>query len=172
MAFTPQTSVTDRETEIQGQFNPFDQISTDTRTADGATPIDPGMAVIKSTADTDVILPAAAFTEISFQGVVGLSLVDKEKGILTGDKSFVANDVLTIVTDGKIFVFVDDTVAKDGVAFFVHTTGGASTLHTFRSDLDTNKASSIPAVYLTDGVSGDLVQIRVSEGARIGTALP
>lgn len=172
MAFTPQTSVTDRETEIQGQFNPFDQITTDTRTADGATAIDPGMAVIKSTLDTDVILPAAAFTEIAFQGVVGLSLVDKEQNILTGDKSFVANDVLTIVTDGKIFVLVDDTVAKDTPCYFVHTAGGASAIHTFRSDADTARASTIPAVYLTDGVADDLVQIRVSEGARISTVLP
>lgn len=172
MAFTPQTSVTDRETEIQGQFNPFDQITTDTRTADGATAIDPGMAVIKGTIDTDVILPAAAFTEIEFQGVVGLSLFDKEKALSTGDKSYVANDVLTIVSDGKIFVLVDDTVAKDSACFFVHTAGGASALHTFRSDADTARASSIPAIYLKDGVADDLVEIRVSEGARIGTALP
>lgn len=171
MAFTPQTSVTDRDTKIQGQFNPFDQITTDTRTADGATAIDPGMAVIKSTADKDVILPAATFTHIQFQGVVGLSLLDKEQSITTGDKSYVANDVLTIVTDGKIHVLVEDTVAKDGPVFFVHTTGGASTLHTFRSDLDTDKADEIPAVFLEDGVTGDLVEIRISEGARIGTVL-
>jgi len=172
MAFTPQTVVTDRETKIQGQFNPFDQISTDTRTADGATSIEVGMALIKSTSDKDVILPAAAFTEIEFQGIAGLSLLDKEKSLTTGDKSYVANDVLTIVLDGKITVLVTDTVAKDGVVYFVHTTGGASTIHTFRSNLDTDKASSIPAVYLASGVTGDLVEIRVSQGARIGTALP
>lgn len=172
MAFTPQTSVTDRVTRIQGRINPFGQISTATRTADGATAIDPGMAVIKSTADTDVILPAAAFTEIQFQGVVALSFLDKEQALSTGDKSYVANDVLTIIEDGDVEVLVEDTVAKDGVAWFVHTTGGASSLHTFRSDIDTDKASSIPAIFLEDGVTGDIVKIRVSAGARIGTALP
>ena len=167
----PQTEVTDRVIRIQGRFNPFGPIETSPRTADGATAIDPGMAVIKSTADTDVILPAAAFTEIAFQGVVGVSSVDKEKALLTGDKSYVANDLLTIVQDGVVEVLVDDTVAKDGVAWFVHT-AGTSDVHTFRSDIDTDKASSIPAVYLEDGVAGDIVKIRVSAGARIGTALP
>lgn len=171
MAYTPQTSVVDRVTRIQGRFNPFDQVSTSVRTADGATAIDPGMAVIKSTADTDVILPAAAFTEMAFQGVVGWSPVDNEQALTTGDKSYIANDVLTIVTDGIVEVLVDDTVAKDGVAWFVHTVG-TSAVHTFRSDIDTDKASSIPAVYLEDGVAGDIVKIRVSAGARIGTALP
>lgn len=172
MAFTPQTAVTDRVTKIQGQFNPFDQITTDTRTADGATAIEAGMAVIKSTADTDVILPAAAFTEIAFQGVVGYSPVDTEQTLLTGVRTYVANDVLTIVRDGKVFVLVDDTVAKDGVVWFVHTAGGDSDLHTYRIDIDTDKASAIPAVYETDGVAGDLVLIRVSEGARIATIAP
>jgi hypothetical protein len=172
MTYTPQTSVTDRRTRIQGRVNAFDQVSTSVRTADGATAIDPGMAVIKSTADYDVILPAAAFTEIQFQGVVALSLTDKEQALSTGDKSYVANDELSIVTDGIIEVLVTDTVAKDGVAYFVHTTGGASTIHTWRSDADTDKASSAPAIFLEDGVTGDIVKIKVSDGARIGTALP
>lgn len=171
MAYTPQTSVTDRVTRILGRMNPFEPIITSTRTADGATAIDPGMAVIKSTIDTDVILPAAAFTEIQFQGFVGLSLLDPEQAITTGDKSYVANDVLTIIEDGVIEVLVDDTVAKDGVVWFVHTVG-TSAVHTCRSDIDTDKASSTPAVYLEDGVAGDIVRIRVSAGARIGTALP
>jgi hypothetical protein len=172
MTYTPQTSVVDRRTRIQGRVNAFDQVSTSVRTADGATAIDPGMAVIKSTADNDVILPAAAFTEIQFQGVVAWSPMDKEQALTTGDKSYVANDPLTIVTDGIVEVLVTDTVAKDGVCWFVHTAGGASTIHTFRSDIDTDKAASIPAIYLEDGVSGDIVRIKISDGARIGTALP
>lgn len=172
MVFTPQTSVTDRRTRIQGRVNAFDQVSTSVRTADGATSIDPGMAVIKSTADTDVILPAATFTEIAFQGVVVWSPVDQEQQQSDGDRSYVANDVLAICTDGIIEVLVTDTVAKDGVAYFTHTTGGASTLHTWRSDLDTDKAASTPAIFLEDGVTGDIVKIKVSDGARIGTALP
>lgn len=171
-AYTPQTSVTDRVTRIQGRINVFDSPKTSARTADGSTAIDPGMAVIKSTADYDVVLPAAAFTEIQFQGVVAWSPMQPEQALTTGDKSYSANDDLTIIEDGIVEVLVTDTVAKDGVCWFVHTAGGASTIHTFRSDIDTDKASSIPAIYLEDGVSGDIVKIRVSAGARISTALP
>ena len=166
-SYTPQTSVTDRVTRIQGRVNATDQISTSVRTADGATAIDPGMAVIKGTVDTDVILPAATFTHAAFQGVVVWSAFDKEQDISSGDKSYVANDELAIITDGVVEVLVTDTVAKDGVCFFVHTTGGASTIHTFRSDLDTNKANEIPAKFLEDGVTGDIVKIRVMEAAGI-----
>lgn len=171
MAYTPQTSVTDRKTRIQGRYNPNEPIITSTRTADGATAIDPGMAVIKSTADYDVKLPGATFTLIAFQGVVGWSPMDKEKAISTGDKSYVANDELTIIEDGVVEVLVTDTVAKDGLCYFTHTTGGSSTVNTFRSDADTDKADPIPAVYLEDGVTGDIVRIRISQGARTASLL-
>ena len=171
MAYTPQTSVTDRVTRIQGRIHPAEPVITSSRTADGATAIDPGMAVIKSTADRDVILPAATFSIIAFQGVAAWSPMDKEKAISTGDKSYVANDELTIIEDGVVEVLVTDTVAKDGLVYFVHTTGGSSTLHTFRSDLDTDKADIIPAVFLEDGVTGDIVQIRISQGARTASLI-
>ena len=44
MAYTPQTSVTDRITRVQGRMNPFEPSRTSARTADGATAIDAGMA--------------------------------------------------------------------------------------------------------------------------------
>ncbi len=171
MAYTPQTSVTDRLTRIQGRINSFEPVITSARTADGATSIDPGMAVIKSTADYDVVLPAATFSLIEFQGVVGWSAVDKEQAISTGDKSYVANDELTICEDGVVEVLVTDTVAKDGLVYFTHTAAGDSTIHTFRADADTNKADPIPATYMEDGVSGDVVRIRISQGARTASLL-
>jgi hypothetical protein len=170
MAFTPQTSVTDRTTRIQGRYNATEPIITETRTADGSTAIDPGMAVIKSTADYDVTLPTATFSLVAFQGVVGWSPLDKEKAISTGDKSYVANDELTIVIDGVVEVLVTDTVAKDGAVYFTHTAGD-SDVHTFRADLDTNKAQLIPAIYMEDGVSGDIVRIRISQGARTASLI-
>jgi len=172
MAYTPQTSVEDRATRVQGRLNNVANAKTVTRTADGATAIDPGMAVIKSTADTDVILPAAAFTYANFQGVAAWSPVDQEQALLTGDRSYSANDPVTVAEDGEIEVLVTDTVAKDGACYFVHTAGGSSTIHTFRSDLDTDKASAIPAIFLEDGVSGDVVKIQVSYGARIAQIIP
>lgn len=160
----PQTVVDDRSEKVQGLFRKLDAV-TAPRTADGATAIVAGQAVIASTADFDVILPVAAFTFAEFQGVVGLSRVDDEKALITGVKEYTANEALTLVREGRVAVFVDDTVAKDGAVWFVHT-AGASALHTFRSDIDTAAASKIPAVYEEAGVAGDLVWIRISDGAR------
>ena len=170
MAYTPQTSVEDRDTRMQGRINTFKPVNTAARTADGATAIDPGMAVIKSTADYDVILPAAVFTYAAFQGVVGWSPVDNEQNILTGDKSYAANDPLTIVRDGEVEILLGGTVAYEDDLFFVHT-AGASPVHTYRADLDTAAASPVPMIALEAGVAGDIIKAHVSLGAKISQAL-
>lgn len=171
MQFTPQVEVTDRATRVQGRVNATKPINTAVRTADGTVGIDPGMAVIKSTADYDVILPAAAFTYANFQGVAALSLTDKEQALLTGDKSYSANDEVTIVRDGEVEILLGGTVAYEDDLFFVHTAAGASAIHTYRADLDTDKASAVPMIALEAGVSGDVIQAQVSLGAKISKTL-
>ena len=169
--YTPQTSVTDRDTRVQGRISAFKPVNTDSRTADGATAIDPGMAVIKSTADYDVILPAAIFTYAQFQGVVAWSPTDKEISLDAGDKSYEANDDVTIIKDGEVEILLGGTVAMDDDLFFVHTAAGASAIHTYRADLDTNKASQVPMIALEAGVSGDVIKAHVSLGGRISKML-
>lgn len=171
MSFTPQTEITPRVTRIQGRINDFALPLTVTGIIEGATPVDAGMVVIKGTADNEVILPAAAFTIAEFSGVIGWSPVDKEKALFTGVKQYVAGDTASVGEDVEIEVLVTDTVAKWTAVWFVHTVGN-SAVHTFRSDIDTDKASQIPAVYLEAGTTGDIVKIRVSLGAKIASLLP
>ena len=172
MAFTPQTSVEDRKTRLQGRYNAFKPINTSTRIAEGATAIDPGMAVLDgSEAGKEVILPAATFTYANFQGVVGWSSTDKEKALLTGDKSYIAGNELAIVRDGEVEILLGGTVAYEDDLFFVHTAAGASPIHTYRADLDTNKAAPVPVIALEAGVAGDIIRAHVSLGAKISKAL-
>lgn len=169
MSFTPQTSIVDRVTRIQGRLDDFALPLTDTKIVEGATPIEAGMAVIKGASAEQVILPVATFTFAAFRGIAVWSPVDKEKNLDTGVKVYELEDTLAIAKEGQVEVLVTDTVVEGGSVWFVHTTGGASDLHTFRSDIDTDKAAKIPAVYDEDGTTGDVVKIRVSLGARIGT---
>ena len=60
---------------------------------------------------------------------------------------------------------------KGGIAFFVHTAGGASTQYTWRADADTDKASETPAEFLEGGSSGDIVRVRLRMGAGLGSRL-
>lgn len=169
--YTPQTSVTDRPVKTQGLANDFKPINTSPRIADGATPIDPGMAVIGAAGDDEVTLPSAVFTYAAFEGVVINSLMSKEKSLLSGDKSFVAGDPLTVIKDGEVDVLLGGDVTEGDDLFFVHTAGGASPIHTFRADLDTDKASPVPAIALETQVAGQLATIHVSYGAKISKVI-
>ncbi len=169
--YTPQTEITDRVTRIQGRINPVGAVNTSTRIADGATAINAGMAVIKSTADNAVILPAAAFTYANFQGVVGFSPVDTEATISAGSREYDSGDVLTIAKSAEVEILLGGTVTKDADLFFVHTAGGASLIHTFRADADTARASAVPMIANEGGVAGQVIKAQVSEDARISQLL-
>ena len=167
-----QTSVTEyRARDIQGQIiNPTEAV-TEVRIVDDSDNITAGLTVVQSTADIDVALPDAAFTKAEFQGIAVWDGVDREKALSTGINTYEDDSPITLLLEGVTAVPVTDTVSKNGTVFFVHTTGGASTKHTYRSDLDTDKASEIPAYYLEDGTTGNLVRIRVSKKAGLGSLL-
>lgn len=167
-----QTSVSEfRDTYIQGAIQNPNEAVTESRIVDDSTNILPGYPVVQGTNDLDVSLPSAAFTQAEFQGIAVYSDTAKEHAISTGVNSYADDEPITILKDGVIAVLVEDTVTKGEIVFAVHTTGGASTLYTYRGDLDTDKAAEIPATFEESGVSGDLVKIRLSSGAGLGSRL-
>ncbi len=167
-----QTTVTEfRANYVAGQVQNSSIADTASKIAETATSILPGDVVIKGSLEDDVTGVAAAFTKTTFRGIAIWSAFQNEKALSTGVNSYTDQDPIPILKRGVIAVLLGGTVVEGGTGFFVHTTGGASTLHTWRADLDTDKASQVPGVYLDDGVSGDVVRFRLSIDAGIGSIL-
>ncbi len=167
-----QTSVSEfRDKYVAGQLHNPSIVDTESRLVDDSTNILPGDVVLQSTLDIDVVGAVAAFTKVTFQGIAIWNAFQNEKALSTGLNTYEDDQPIPILKRGVIAVLLGDTVAKGGTGFFVHTTGGDSTLHTWRIDLDTNKASEVPGVYLQGGDSGDIVLFRLSIDAGIGSVL-
>lgn len=167
-----QTTVSEyRDAYVVGQILNPEEAVTETRIVEESTGLIPGNVAIQGTDDIEVARADAAFTQETFQGIVVYSDVGREKALTTGTVTYEDASEVTILKDGVIAVPITDTVTKNEIVFFTHTTGGASTLHTYRGDLDTDKAAEIPAYFLDSGVTGDIVRIRVRTGAGLGSRL-
>ena len=160
-----------RDKYVQGQIHNPSIADTQEALVDDSNPVYPGYAMVQGTDDDDVSIPVAAFTFADFRGLVAWSGQAKEKALYTGDNSYSDDDPLTLLKRGFMAVKLGGTVAKGDTAFFVHTSGGVSAQWTYRNDLDTDKASEIPAVFEDAGVSGDIVLLRVSIDAAIAKTL-
>ncbi len=148
-----------RDKYVAGQIV-GDDFRLETMIAEDASNIDPGMIVIKGTADKQAKKPTAAFAPATIQGIV-INNQRLEKAISTGDRAIQDEETFTVLTRGKIAVPVTDTVARGETAWFVHTVG-TSAVHTWRGDIDTNKASKIPGRYLEAGTTGDIVLVEIN----------
>lgn len=167
-----QTSVDEfRDQYVAGQIHDIATAKTQTLIVDDDTNIIPGDVVIQSTLDIDVKGAEAAFTKKTFQGVAVWNEFQNEKALSTGVNSYADDDPITVLRTGVIAVLLGDTVAKNGTGFFVHTAAGDSALHTWRIDLDTDKASEVPGYYLQGGDSGDIVLFQLEYAAGIGSVL-
>lgn len=167
-----QTTVDEfRKEYVQGQVHNPSIADTKEGIVDDSNPVYPGYLMIQGTDPDDVSIPVAAFTFDEIRGIVIWSGQDKEKALYTGINAYEDDDPLSLLQRGFIAVTLGGTVAKGDTAFFVHTTGGASPQWTYRNDLDTDKASEIPAVFQKAGVSGDIVLVRFSIDAAIAKIL-
>jgi len=140
---------------------------TSTGVSESSTNILQGQLVISDTAKNGVDLPASAFAFKSVYGVVALQH-DKAKNINANTITYVDEDELLIVQQGFVALTITDTVAKNDNLFFVHTAGGDSAIHTYRADMDTNKASITPIKALEAGTSGSIIECYVNIYANIG----
>ena len=167
-----QTTVQEyRDPYVQGQIHNPNIADTQEAIVDDSNPIYPGYTVIQGTDPDDISVPIAAFTFDEIRGIVTWSGQAKEKSLYTGVNYFEDDDPLTLLKRGLIAVTLGGTVAKGDTAFFVHTAGGASAQWTYRNDLDTDKASEIPATFEAAGISGDIVLVRFTIDAAIAKIL-
>lgn len=166
-----QTTVSEfRANFVAGQISDPSVAKTRQKVAETATAILPGEVVIKGTLEDDVTGVAAAFTQTTFRGISIHSGFANEKALSTGVNSYADQDPIPIMEAGTIAVLLGEDVTEGGIGYFVHTVG-ASALHTWRSDLDTNKASQVPGRYLQDGVSGEVILLKLDDAAGLGSVL-
>lgn len=114
--------------------------------------------------------PVAAFTFDEFAGIAFNAVGVAEKALNTGAIEIDTNKGFTALRKGKIVVRFTQDFNEGDSPFFVHTAGGASAIWTYRVDLDTDKASKIPAKCLSSGVSGELGEIELNVDMRIGVS--
>ncbi len=154
---------------LVGQITRSSNSETSTGISESASAITIGNLVVSGTSKFGVDIPTAAFTYADIYGVVGYE-VNTEKAIGTNLISYTDGDQFMVVRKGYIALELTGTVAKGGHLYFVHTDGGASAIHTWRGDLDTDKASKTPIVALEAGVSGDIIECRINLDLGIGVS--
>jgi hypothetical protein len=167
-----QTSATEFNPQWkEGQITRSDDPRTWTLHNEDASVMKKGYTVIKGTDKrTQGKKPVAAFTFDEFGGIIIDAVGISEKKLITGEIEIDTDQGFTVLREGFMAVKITATVAVGDDVFFVHTTGGASAQWTYRNDLDTDKASKIPARFEQAGVSGDIVEIYVNDAMQIGVS--
>jgi len=155
---------------VAGQLSDPAVAQTRQKVAETATAILPGQVVIKGTLEDDVTGVAAAFSQTDFRGITIHSGFANEKALSTGVNSYGDQDPIPILEKGVIAVLLGGDVTEGGIGWFVHTVG-TSAVHTWRADIDTDKASQVPGRYLQDGVSGEVILLKLDDGAGLGSIL-
>jgi hypothetical protein len=150
-----------------GMITRSSDIVTSTGISESSTDILQGQLVISDTAKNGVDLPVATFNPSQIFGIVGVEM-NKAKNIGVNTITYENGDSMLIVQKGFIALSISDTVTKNQSLYFVHTAGGASPIHTFRSDADTARADVTPIKALEAGVSGDIIECYVDVYAPIG----
>ncbi len=154
--------------KVNGQVTRSSGLTTDTVVSEETGTIKVGDLLLKSTSTKKgADLPAAAFTFDDLAGIVTRD-VTKAQTFRTGAVTYAEDDHVGVMRKGYMAVTITQTVVKNDNLFFVHTAGGASAIHTWRKDLDTNRASKAPVVALEAGVSGDIIEVLVNLDMGIG----
>jgi hypothetical protein len=145
-----------------GELIGFDNI-VETYVSEHATDFDVGVVLAKGTADDQVLLLDSAAEASDWEDLRGIAIKNQslEKTISTGVRMISDEDPCSVLIKGRIAVLITDTVAKGDLVYFTHTTGGSSTVYTYRNDLDTDKAIAIPARFVEAGTTGQIVPIDV-----------
>ncbi len=166
-----QTTVSEfRDRLVAGQIYSPAEATTLVRILDDDTNMLPGEVAVQSTLADDVKGAEAAFTQKEFQGIAIWNEFQNEKALTTGVNSYADDDPVVLLRKGIIGVLLGDTVAKNDIGYFTHTTDD-SAAKTWRIDLDTDKASQVPGFYLEAGDSGDIVLFQLDIAAGIGSTL-
>ena len=134
-----------------------------------ATAMKVGQLVIAGTdPNTQAKKPVAAFTYGDILGVIYDAVGIREKALDTGEIDIETNRLFAYMREGYMAVEVASTaglsIVKGTNAFFCHTAGDTPQ-HKWRNDLDTNKASKAPVIFMesvTVGAGGTaIVEVKV-----------
>lgn len=123
--------------------------------------------VLKGTSKYGAVLPTTAFTFAQIKGVA-VKEVNKPQTDGTQEINYVDGDAFTTLRKGYMALTLTGSVAKGGKLYFVHTAGGASAIHTWRGDADTDKASATPIIAQEAGSAGDVIEVLVNCDMQIG----
>jgi hypothetical protein len=131
--------IADTPDGYDGQLWPTFPSAKDTRIAEEV--ISPGRLVtgVGATIDGGVLLPTTS-AGVTTAGSVGVAMFNTAKSEVTSD--YAANEPLTRVTQGRLWVRAEDAVT-DGADVFVRFQSG--TLGRFRSDIDGGNAVALPS---------------------------
>lgn len=150
---------------VAGQITRSDAI-TDTIVSEDSGTLKVEDLVIKGTARKGALLPVAAFL---FPVIVGIVVRDPARAqtFRTGGVTYETDEHVAVLGKGFMTITLTEAVSKGDKMFFVHTVG-ASPVHTWRSDLDTNKASAAPMIAQEAGGIGDIIEVLVNLDMGIG----
>lgn len=150
---------------VAGQITRSDAI-TDTIVSEDSGTLKVEDLVIKGTARKGALLPVAAFL---FPVIVGIVVRDPARAqtFRTGGVTYETDEHVAVLRKGFMTITLTEAVSKGDKMFFVHTVG-ASPVHTWRSDLDTNKASAAPMIAQEAGGIGDIIEVLVNLDMGIG----
>ena len=124
-----------------------------------------GRAVVKGTADDDLLLPVDANSIL--RGIAFLSdTIEKREGYsLDADGLFgyPTKHTVSFVKRGTVAVKVDSAVTQGQPAYWRHTAAGAERKGNFRADADTADAVLIAqSMFLASGQAGDIVPLSIN----------
>lgn len=164
----PQTANAQYQADkVSGQITRSGEF-TDTAVSEESGTIKLEDLLIKGTAKKGADLPAAAFVFADIYGIVIRDPVRAQK-FRTGGITYEEDEHIPVIRRGYMAVTLTQAaVAKGAKLFFVHTAGGASAIHTWRKDLDTNKASAAPVIAQEAGGVGDIIEVLVDLDMGIG----
>jgi len=122
-----------------------------------------GLGVAQRETQTDGVEEAAPPTtdDDVLEHFRGIALKDETR--LNGD-GYEANDPMCLLTNGAVWVPVEESVDVDGAVYCRHTASGENTvLGKFRSDSDTNTAAQVPgARYVKMNADADLALVEIN----------
>lgn len=164
----PQTTNAQYQADkVSGQITRSGEF-TDTAVSEESGSIKIEDLLLKGAAKKGADLPAAAFL---FADIYGIVVRDSSKAQVfrTGGIVYEEDDHIPVLRKGYMAVTLSQaSITKGTKLFFVHTAGGASAIHTWRKDLDTNKASAAPVIAQQDGGVGDIIEVLVNLDMEIG----
>jgi hypothetical protein len=128
--------------------------------------ISPGVVVAAGTADDEVIQPNA--TTVTPVGVFAFSHhLNDNTNLIKAD----ANEPVSVLREGDVWVQPEDTVAKGGPVYFRVIAPGAEVLGSLRSDADGGNAVRLPGAYwYSDGTSSTPAIARLAKDPRLAEA--